>query len=207
MELERIQRAEKSSSVASVGEPRDSESIETERQPSPLLLFHREPMEIGAKVTWTGDLQNIRTADGAAFLELVQHSTGVGRPFGAFTQEEDFLDKIVDYTSAREAPSGGNGDRISVTGLVRAANAIPVDDRHIIQYGLLEIVELYRVNEPDSLVRVGQVRDFGPTGPKRMLTKLATIMRQRPSAGTEITLNATFNNFAGHIPGVRLSGS
>ncbi len=156
-------------------------------------VAHADSDAVGKEVVWSGILSQVRVQDGQThILVAISGESLFGlKSFETFATDPDFVDELVDYREAYG--SKDQGDAVSVTGVVRAADAAKVR----LQSGvpLVEIRQIQREGDPRSQAIVGQKRDPSTLRAGGIADRLSVVLRKKVAPGTVVRFVAEFTAY------------
>jgi hypothetical protein len=146
----------------------------------------------GQEATWSGKLARVRCRNGETHLVVSVPLSILGvSQFEAYADDSAFVDELADYIDSQD--SSKDADEISVAGTICSPNA----SRIRLQPGtpLLRMKQVDCAKRPQARATVGMKRDPGTFRNDTLHTALAALLRNPPSAGTNITFTGRYLSF------------
>ena len=157
----------------------------------------------GEEATWLGRLCRVRCRKGETHLVVSIPRSILGIPwFEAYADDSAFVEELADYVNQQDSFS--EAEEVSVTGTICPPNASQIR----LQAGtpMLKIKQVACGNRPQARAVVGMKRDRDSFRYDTLHTGLAALIRDPPSAGTEVTFSGRYSSFNDFRKIVRVNG-
>jgi len=183
-------QGDSSSLITTDGPSRQTDSIGGRVTPD---VAHADSNAVGKEVVWSGTLSQVRAQDGKTHILVATSGESIFglKSFEGFASDPDFVDELVDYREA--VGSQDQGDAVSVTGVVCAADAAKVRLKSGVP--LVQIRQIQREGDPRSRAIVGQKRDPSTLRADAAADGLRVALRKKVTPGTVVKFAAEFTSY------------